>query len=220
MSKTLIVAAHCDDELLGAGCYIDKLIANGEEVYVCCMTSYSDVREEDIDSKMKDIHKEIGISKTYIAPYGASAISNVAHLDKVKFIEGVILDCKCDTIITHSNLDLHKDHIEVSDLTMEAVRYFQRRPDEYKSNPIRKVMMMEIPCASLWGEERFNPNMFVDTSQASLEDKIERVSRYDNVIREAPHPRSSSSILALAKVRGAMCGCDYAEAFRIVFEKE
>jgi len=220
MSKVLVVAAHCDDELLGSGCYIDKLIADGNEVYVCCMTSYSDVREEDIDKKMKEIHAEIGVSKTYVAPYAASAISNVPHLDKVQFIEGVILDCKCDTIITHSNLDLHKDHIEVSDLTMEAVRYYQRRPDEYCENPIKKIMMMEIPCSTMWGEHRFNPNMFVKVDEESIFMKIERVKRYDNVIRLAPHPRSPEVMLAIAKVRGAMCGCNYAESFNVVFEKE
>lgn len=220
MNKVLVVAAHCDDELLGAGCYIDKLIKEDNEVYVCCMTSYSDVREEDIDSKMKEIHKDIGIKKTYIAPYAASAISNVPHLDKVKFIEGVIEDCMCNVIITHSNKDLHKDHVEVSELVMEAMRFYQRSPDVFEKNPIEKVMMMEIPCSTLWAEDRFVPNMFVNIDAESIDRKIERVSRYDNVIRKTPHPRSRKDIFALAAVRGAMCGVEYAESFKIVFERE
>lgn len=216
-SNVLVIVAHCDDELLGAGGYIDKMIAEGNQVFVCCMTSYSDVREEDIDSKMVELHGEIGVKKTYIAPYGASAISNVAHLDKVKFIEGVILETECDTIVTHSDLDLHADHKEISGLTMEAVRIYQRQPT---ANKIKKVMMMEIPCSGLWGAERFNPNMFVRIDADSIERKIERVSVYDNVIRACPHPRSRENIFALARVRGAMCGVEFAEAFRIVFEKE
>lgn len=219
VNRVLIVVAHCDDELLGAGCYISKLIENGDAVYVCCMTSYSDVREENIDEKMKQIHKELGVVKTYIAPYGASAIENVPHLDKVKFIEGVILDSKCNMVITHSNLDLHKDHVEVSDLTMEAVRYYQRRPDKYADNAIQQVMMMEVPCASLWGGERFNPNAFAKTNLEDIEKKVKLVGSYDNVIRQNPHPRSLDNIIALAKVRGAQCGTEYAEAFRIVYKE-
>ena len=215
--NVLVVVAHCDDELLGAGGYIDKMIAAGNQVFVCCMTSYSDVREEDIDSKMRKLHKEIGIAKTYIAPYGASAISNVAHLDKVKFIEGVILETKCDVVVTHSDLDLHEDHKEVSQLTMEAVRIYQRKPE---TNRLKKVMMMEIPCSGLWGAERFNPNMFVEVDEESIKRKVERVSVYENVIRECPHPRSIENITALARVRGAMCGVKFAEGFRIVMEIE
>lgn len=219
MNKILVVAAHCDDELLGAGCYMEDAINNGDEVYVCCMTSYSDVREEDIDAKMREIHEELGVKKTYIAPYGASAIGNVPHLDKVQFVEGVIIDTGCNIVITHSNNDLHEDHSEVSKITMEAVRYFQRRPSEFDENPIKKVMMMEIPCASLWSNDRFNPNAYVECTEAQIVRKISRVSVYDNVIRESPHPRSPEVIHALATVRGSMCGCKYAEAFHVVYEE-
>ena len=187
---------------------------------ICCMTSYSAVREENIDKKMFNIHKQMGISSTYIAPYSASVFDNIPHLEKVQFIEDAIIKSNCNIVITHSNDDLHKDHVEVSELTLEAVRYYQRNPDQYKDNVIKKVLMMEIPCASLWSEKRFSPNAFVEIDQNSILEKIRLVDIYDNVIRSNPHPRSSDNILALAKIRGAMCGCMYAEAFKIVFELE
>lgn len=218
MNKMLVVAAHCDDELLGCGCYIDKMIAEGNSVDICCMTSYSAVREENIAEKMKRLHKEIGIRHTWVAPFGASEFDNIQHITKVQFVEDAIVNSGCDIIVTHSIDDLHQDHVEVSQITLEAARFFQRSPSDYKSNQIKKVMMMEIPCASLWGEERFNPNCFVPIDVESIERKIERVDVYDNVIRNDPHPRSKEVIKALAKVRGSQCGSKYAEAFRIVFE--
>lgn len=218
MSNILVIAAHSDDELLGSGCYIDKMIEEGNTVDICCMTSYSAVREENITEKMKILHDEIGIRNTWIAPYGASEFDNIQHITKVQFIEDAIVKSKCDTVVTHSINDLHKDHVEVSQITLEAVRFYQRSPDVYKNNPIKKVMMMEIPCASLWGLDRFNPNCFVHIDEESIERKIKRVSVYDNVIRNDPHPRSSEVIKALAKVRGSQCGSSYAEAFRVVFE--
>ena len=100
------------------------------------------------------------------------------------------------------------------------VRMYQRFPDVYEDNRIRKVLEMEIPCASLWAEERFNPNMFVSVSEDDVKEKIEYIKEYDYVIRRSPHPRSLDNILALSKVRGAMCGVEYAEAFRVVYERE
>lgn len=221
MSKVLVIVAHCDDELLGCGCYMDKLIAEGNEVSVCCMTYYAPTREEDINKKMVDIHKAIGVKKTYTAPFVALSLRDGSqHIERVQFIEEVILDSECDVIITHNDVDLHKDHIEVHDLTMEAIRYYQRRPSEYSHNRIRKVMSMEIPCSGLWGEERFNPNMFVPTDAEAIERKINRVLKYDDVIRIAPHPRSPEVIMSIAQVRVAMCGVRYAEAFHVLFERE
>lgn len=218
MSKVLVVVAHCDDELLGCGCYIDRLIASGNEVNICCMTYYSPTREEDIHKIMTEMHIGLGITRTYIAPFVASS-SEGMHLDKVKFVETAILETGCDTIITHSRFDLHKDHVETHDIAMEAVRLYQRFPNDYAKNHIRKVLEMEIPCASLWGEDRFNPNMFIETDENTINKKVDLVSRYKDVIRKYPHPRSIENIKALARVRGAMCGCEFAEAFRIVFEK-
>ena len=137
MSNVLVIAAHCDDELLGCGCYIDKLIKSGNQVSVCCMTYYSPTREENIHEIMKKMHEEIGVAKTYVAPFVASS-SGGMHLDKVKFVETAILDTGCDTVITHSRYDLHKDHRETHDIAMESIRLFQRFPNDYRTNNIKK----------------------------------------------------------------------------------
>ncbi len=218
MRKVLVVVAHCDDELLGCGCYIDKLIAEGNEVSICCMTYYAPTREEDIQQKMVEIHGEIGIKKTYVAPFVALSLRDGSqHIDRVQFVEKAIKETGCDTVITHSKNDLHEDHVETHKITMEAIRIYQRRSAK---NKIKKVLTIEIPCASLWGEERFNPKMFVETDLDAVKRKVERVGRYDDVIRMHPHPRSIENITALAQVRGAQCGCDYAEAFEVMFELE
>lgn len=122
--KILVVVAHCDDELLGCGCYIDKMIREGNEVSICCMTYYAPTREENIHEKMLKIHKEIGIKKTYVAPFVAISDKNLFHLDKVKFIENAIQESQCDIVVTHSKHDLHKDHVEVYEITMEAIRFY------------------------------------------------------------------------------------------------
>lgn len=81
-------------------------------------------------------------------------------------------------------------------------------------------MSIEIPCASLWADEVFKPTMFIETNEDDVMKKVERVAMYDDVIRDAPHPRSYENVVALARVRGAQCGCLFAEAFVVLFEFE
>ena len=55
--KYLVVAAHPDDEVLGAGATMHMLSRNGHEVYVCMMSSGSHTREEE-----SEIRKGLEIS--------------------------------------------------------------------------------------------------------------------------------------------------------------
>ena len=41
---------------------------------------------------------------------------------------------------------------------------------------------------------------------------------YESEIGEHPFPRSERNILALGTLRGATCGCDYAESFVLLKE--
>ena len=41
---------------------------------------------------------------------------------------------------------------------------------------------------------------------------------YENEVGEHPFPRSERNIRALATLRGATCGCEYAESFMLLKE--
>lgn len=61
----------------------------------------------------------------------------------------------------------------------------------------------------------FVPNYFVDISDY-LETKIAIMQNYKSEIKEAPFPRSGSSIKGLAQYRGAGAGVLLAEGFRMI----
>lgn len=66
----LIVVAHPDDEILGAGATIHKLISEGNKVAVAIMVSQAAARK-DLSSTLSDDEKEalsiVGVEKTYHA---------------------------------------------------------------------------------------------------------------------------------------------------------
>lgn len=214
----LFVVAHSDDELLGCGATIQKLVADGHHVSVCCMTHDAPTREANIYQTMLETHRVLGIENSL------SGISTAMELCKhdrhglVSFIEDAIRATKPDVIVTHSNNDLHKDHVITSELTLEAMRLPQRLIENVK--PIKEVLMFEIPCSTAWGIKPFEPNKFIDVTEKQLQKKIELTEMYENVIRRNPHPRSKDNIMALARVRGCQGGFDFAEAYRTVYSTE
>ena len=82
---------------------------------------------------------------------------------------------------------------------------------------------MEIPSSTEWAlntaMNRFHPNVFVEVGKDGVEAKVKALSMYRGVMRPYPHPRSSEAIGGLAAYRGGQSGCNFAEAFEVVFRR-
>jgi LmbE family N-acetylglucosaminyl deacetylase len=63
----------------------------------------------------------------------------------------------------------------------------------------------------------FLPNVFIDVTEF-LEKKLEIMGLYESELHAPPLPRALDSLRALARVRGATIGVEYAEAFMLVRE--
>ena len=213
----LVVVAHPDDEVLGAGATIYKLIKKGHKVAVAIMCGEADARANRSASLSEDETKAmsiIGVKKVFHANFPNIKMNTVPHLELVQFIESCIDEWKAEIIFTHHPSDTNVDHQETSRAANAACRLFQRRDGIPK---LKEFLFMEVLSSTEWSlnsaENRFSPNMFVEVTQK----KIEALSAYVDVMRPYPHPRSEKAIEGLAAYRGAEAGCDYAEAFECVF---
>lgn len=222
----LIVVAHPDDEVLGAGATIYKLVQSSIEVNVCVMSGQAQARafrpdDLELESNMQNSMRLLGITKTFIGDFPNIRLNTVPHLELVQFIEKAIIDTKADIVITHQPADLNNDHLHTSLACQEAIRYFQRRKD---IKPIKELLFMEVPSATEWATNssmnRFNPNTFIEVGEDAINKKIAALSEYKGVMRDYPHPRSSEALKGLAAFRGSQSGCIYAEAFELVFRRE
>lgn len=219
--KYLVVIAHPDDEILGAGGTIHKLLKNGHEVAVAIMVSQASARK-DLSVTLSDDEKEalsiVGVENTYHADFPNIKMNTVPHLELVKFIESCIEDWKAEAIITHHPADTNNDHVQTSFAVQAACRLFQRRDN---IPPLKLLLYMEVPSSTEWSfdtsSNRFSPNYFVEIGKDGVDLKIKALSAYKGVMRKFPHPRSNEALEGLAAYRGVQAGCFYAEAFECAF---
>ena len=77
--------------------------------------------------------------------------------------------------------------------------------------------LSETEFALSMKEESFVPNVYVDISEF-FEKKLEIMRIYESELGDHPFPRSERNLKALATLRGATAGCEYAESFMLLKE--
>lgn len=222
--NVLFVVAHPDDEVLGAGATIHKLVEEGHKVAVATLVNSAGARANLSDTLSTDQKKAfsiMGVHKAYGADFPNIQMNTVPHLKLVQFIESCIEDWKADSIYTHHPSDTNNDHVMTSYAAQAASRLFQRRDGV---PPLKQFIYMEVPSSTEWSFDssanRFAPNMFVEIGEDGVEVKLKALEAYTGVMRLYPHPRSVEAIKGLAAYRGVQAGCNYAEAFESVFRSE
>lgn len=219
--NVLFVVAHPDDEVLGAGATIHKLVKEGHKVAVATLANHAAARVNLSDTLSADQEKAfsiMGVHKAYDADFPNIQMNTVPHLKLVQFIESCIEDWKADSIYTHHPSDTNNDHVMTSYAAQAASRLFQRREGV---PALKQFIYMEVPSSTEWSFDssanRFAPNMFVEVGKEGVEVKLNALEAYTGVMRPYPHPRSVEAIEGLAAYRGVQAGCNYAEAFESVF---
>ncbi len=226
MSKAfLIIAAHPDDEVLGAGATMYKMAQEGYSVNVCILSEAADARylrpkPNELKSNMYSCMRVLGVEKVITGDFPNIQFNTVPHLELVQFIENAIVETQAEVVITHHPADLNNDHFHTSLACQAAVRLFQRRTG---IKPLKELLFMEVPSSTEWrlntGFNQFNPNTYVEVDEIGIEKKIEALSQYQGVMREFPHPRCAEVLWGLAAYRGGQAGMRYAEAFESVFRR-
>ncbi|MEC1747895.1 PIG-L deacetylase family protein [Schinkia azotoformans] len=221
----LVVIAHPDDEVLGAGATMYKLAQEGHSVNVCILSGEVNARNfrpttdelnEDVNSSMNIL----GVDRVIKGNFPNIEFNNTGHLKLVQFIELAILETNADVVFTHHPADLNNDHLHTSMACQAAVRLFQRRNDVA---PLKELLFMEVPSSTEWGLNKamnqFSPNTFIEVGEIGVDKKIEALAQYRGVMRNYPHPRSQEAIKGLAAYRGGQSGMVYAEAFESAFRR-
>ncbi len=221
----LVVVAHPDDEVLGFGGTGAKLVKSGERVQPVILCG--DVRVRSHRPESKDLHldmiaanKTLGFNPPVVGEFPNIRMNTVDHLDIVRFIEEKVLSFQPVRIFTHHPSDLNDDHVQTMKACLAAARLFQRR---LNAQPLEAVYFMEILSSTDWSfpgvKTTFMPDTFSDISE-TLDLKLQALSKYRNVMRPAPHPRSQHVLSGHAAYRGGQSGFVYAEAFQTAFRRE
>lgn len=220
--KYLLVVAHPDDEVLGAGASMFRWSREGHQIDVAIMCTEAKARafrpeDKELDEDLNASSDFLGIHRKFEATFPNIEMNTVPHLKLVQFIESAIRESEPDIIITHHPADTNNDHLQTSMACQEAVRLFQRRPEVKR---VRELWYMEVPSCTEWkinsAMVSFNPNCYVEVDKEGVDAKVKALSMYRGVMRPYPHPRSAEFIEGLAAYRGGQWGLMYAEAFEVV----
>lgn len=221
----LVVVSHPDDEVLGFGGTGAKLVRAGEIVQSVILCGEVRVRSQrpessDLYADMIEANQILGFNPPVVGEFPNIRMNTVDHLDIVKFIEEQIIAFQPARIFTHHPSDLNDDHVQTMKACLAAARLFQRRGDV---QPLDAVYFMEILSSTDWSfpavTSSFAPDTFSDIGD-TLELKLESLSKYRNVMRPPPHPRSEHVLSGHAAFRGGQSGFRYAEAFQTAFRRE
>jgi LmbE family N-acetylglucosaminyl deacetylase len=223
VTGALIVVAHPDDEVLGAGGVMARLASMGipVDVYIACGHVEARTSRPSDAELVADVHAScdlLGVRRVVLGPFPNISMNTVPHLELVQAIETVMRETDPDVLITHHPADLNNDHLQVSLAAQAASRYAQR---PLGLSSLRALYYMEVPSSTDWafpgGLAAFQPDTFVELGAAALDAKISALRRYRGVMRPYPHPRSEEALRALATERGAQAGVVFAEAFQTAF---
>lgn len=224
--RLMIVVAHPDDELLGLGASMNKLINEYNVItHVVILgeglTSRSEERDINKWNKQLQIHKKniknaqskIGYNSNSIYDFPDNRFDSISILDIIKVIEKEKIEFKPDIIFTHHGGDLNIDH----QITFEAVITATRPMKEEK---VKSIITFETPSGTEWrtssNSRHFNPNLYISFNKKNLDAKIRGMESYEFEKRKFPHPRSPEALTILAQNRGISVGREYAEAFCLI----
>lgn len=224
--KIMLVVAHPDDELLGFGATMHKLINEyNVQTHVVILgegiTSRSDSRDTAFWENELATHREniknaqaaIGYHSVSIYDFADNRFDTVALLDIIKVVEKEKVAFQPDVIFTHHGGDVNVDHQR----TFEAVITACRPMVQEKTNTI---IAFETPSGTEWrastDPRHFVPNFFVAVSEKDIEAKIKGMESYEFEKRAYPHPRSPQALKIQSQRWGVAVGHEFAEAFVIV----
>lgn len=224
--RIMVVVAHPDDELLGLGASMHKLIEKANvDTHVVILgegiTSRSDKRDVSIWKNELEIHNKniekarqvIGYHQVSTYDFPDNRFDTVSLLNIIKVVEKEKSQFNPDIIFTHHGGDLNIDHKRTFDAVMTACRPIEREV-------VKSIFTFETPSGTEWissnDPHHFIPNFFISFDENDLEAKIAGMEVYQFERRPYPHPRSPEALRIQAQRWGIVIGRQYAEAFCLV----
>ena len=218
--RTIIIAPHPDDEVLGAGGTLLRRKAEGSVVAWLIVTSitadshFSDEKIKQRADEIKRVTAVFGFDAVFELNFPTTQLDQISMSDLVISVSNVFNTFEPEEVFVPHPADVHTDHGVVFNAVASCTKWFR-----YPS--VIRVLAYETLSETDFGlgtEQGFRPNVFVNI-EPYIEDKLRAMDIYASELGEFPFPRSHEAIRALATLRGAASGFKAAEAFELLRER-
>jgi LmbE family N-acetylglucosaminyl deacetylase len=218
--KTIVIAPHPDDEVLGVGGTLLRRKAEGAKIAWLIVTSISKKNgwtSEKVKRRADEIDRITALFKfdnVFALNFPTTQLDRLAMSDLVSGVSDAFRAFEPEEVFVPHPSDVHTDHRAVFNAVASCTKWFR-----YPS--VKRVLAYETLSEtdfSLGTEIGFRPNTFIDIAPF-LETKLQAMDIYASELGEFPFPRSHQAIRALATLRGATSGYMAAEAFELLRER-
>ena len=220
MNTVLTIAVHPDDETLGCGGTMLRHKEKGDDIHwmiVTAMKAPGGYHAETISERNREIEKvshSYGFTGIHMLDFATRFLDQVPMNDIIVSMSKVIQAIQPNIIYLPFREDVHSDHQFAFKAAYSCTKSF-RYPF------LKRILMMETISETEFtpplSGSVFAPNVFIDITKY-FHKKIETMKIYRSELDQHPFPRSVENIESLAMLRGAMAGCQYAEAFMLLRE--
>lgn len=217
--NVVVLAAHPDDEILGAGATLAKHARAGDAVHAVVLAEgatsrYEERMKESLHAAGARAARAIGFASCRFESLPDQRLDAVPLIEVTQRIEAILDVLDPSVVYTHFSGDVNLDHGVVSRAVWTACR-------PYRFPNLKRVAVFETPSSTEWGAPHegsgFRPNLFVDVS-ATLDAKIAAIECYESELRPYPHPRSARALRERAAYWGSVVGRAAVEPFMILRE--
>lgn len=217
--KVLIIAPHPDDEVLGVGGTIARLVSEGNGITVAIVTRgweplFPNTQVEHVREEAHRANELLGVKTLRFMDLPVTKLNAIPKHELNKKFEQLLDEEKPQLVFLPFRGDLQEDHRQVFDASMVALRPLANR------RQIKKVLCYETVSETHCTTGRagcFEPQLWVDISN-HLSAKIEAMRIYLSQLQPEPGTRSLEAISSLARWRGSTAGMFAAECFMVVRE--
>lgn len=218
--KTIVIAPHPDDEVLGVGGTLLRRKAEGAKVAWLIVTAisvesgWSKGKVNQRADEIKRVTELFGFDEVLALNFPTTQLDRVPMSDVVTGISDVFRSFMPEEVFVPHPSDVHTDHRVVFDAAASCTKWF-------RSPSVKRVLAYETLSETNFGlgtGQGFRPNVFVDI-EPFLDGKLRAMDIYASELGPFPFPRSHEAIRALATLRGAASGFKAAEAFELLRER-
>jgi LmbE family N-acetylglucosaminyl deacetylase len=207
--KTLILAPHADDEAISTGALIQNRVNAGGDVTVLFLfgrTSNFGLPHPDQDHvEIAQAQELLGYQVRHCENLReGEPLRDIGYYKLLVIIEKLIQTLKPQEIVCPSSNDLNQDHRFVNEIVRIATRACNMLG-------VKRILQSRAFDGNLT-----EPTWYEIHDESVMGVKLGAVGCYKSEVRQAPHPRSERSIVALHQVMGSKVFQAYAEPYDVL----